>query len=214
VALSLWLAIVKKMSVGRMPLNYFMCFGKNPDEANGNKTLDTVTRKFDTTGILVCVSFVLHIFVFTKIFIYQRKMEKMTPTIELGRMDIPDNGTYENQRKVAWAPNDKQINTSMLRRDRNIPKSMADLTTQILCLSFFVIIGITHKVMNWTKPSGLNEYQNRWLAYFNQIIEFAVAILGISAQYYAKNASLPKTIWRYLRDNTRCTTNLRYDVSS
>ena len=212
VALSLWLAIVKRMSVGRKPLNYYMCSGKNPDEANDNSTLVSVTRKFDTTGILVCVSFVLHIFVFTKIFIYQRKTEKMTQNIELGRMDIPNNGTSKRQRNIAWPSNDEKQNTISLRRHGNIPKSMADLTTQILSLTFFGFIGITTAVMNWTIPEELNEYQNRWLAYSNQIIAIAVAILGISAQYYANNASLPKAIWKKLRDNIHCTSNLLYDV--
>ena len=137
----------------------------------------------------------------------------MTQNIELGRMDIPENGTHEQQRKVAWESNGKQQNPSMLRRDRNIPKSMADLTFQILCLAFFGFIGISTAVMNWTKPAELNEYQNRWLAYSNQIIAIAVAILGIPAQYYAKDASLPKDIWKYLRDHIRSMTNLRYDVN-
>ena len=53
--------MVKMMSVGKMPLNYFMCLGKDPNEDNNAEPPDLVFRKFDTAGIVVVVSFILNI---------------------------------------------------------------------------------------------------------------------------------------------------------
>ena len=135
----------------------------------------------------------MHIAVFfciTKIFLYQRTTEQKSKRIELGRLDITQ--PEGERKKVTWE-DDKN------KRASNLPKSMADLTTQILCLIFALLVSIVNMVMSGKTPDELNEYQNRWLAYFTQIIAVAVAILGISAQYYAKNKALPRAIWRRLR---------------
>ena len=44
--LSCWMALVKRVSVGRMPLNYYMCTGKDPTD--GDDVPKKVTRKYDT----------------------------------------------------------------------------------------------------------------------------------------------------------------------
>ena len=102
--LSLWMALVKKISIGRNPLNYYMCCGKNPDEGNTAEEKNTVIRKYDTTGILVILSFALHLIASTKIFLYQRNMEKRSDNVVLGRMN--DKYASENGRnqgpEVAW----------------------------------------------------------------------------------------------------------------
>jgi hypothetical protein len=136
----------------------------------------------------------LHIGVFfclTKIFLYQRTTEKKSNHIELGRMDTTHNDG-ERKEDNKWKDNKAQ-------KASNLPKSMADLTTQILCLIFALICSIVNIVITGKTPDEFNEYRNRWLPYFSQIIAFALAMLGISAQYYAKNMSLPRAIWRNLR---------------
>ena len=60
---SLIVTAVKRMSVGRMPLNYFMCLGINPDQGKNGPSEPTI-KKLDTTGILVIISFVANIFAF------------------------------------------------------------------------------------------------------------------------------------------------------
>lgn len=204
-ALSFWMALVKRMSVGRIPLNYFMCAGKNPNEQNETEPTNSSPRQYDTTVLLVILSFALHLVASTKVFLYQRQMEKRTSSIELGRMN--DTASTENRnerrRKVAWE--DSESNS--VRRASSLPKSMADLTTQMLCQTFLVVVSIVHTVMNNKKPGELNQYENRWLAYFNQIIFVSVALSGICFQYYAKNDGLRSFIWRKITASIHCTSN-------
>ena len=191
--LSFWSSVVKRMSTGRMPLGYFMCAGKSPDDENSSETSDSITRKFDTTAIVISISFILHIFVSVKIFQYQREAEQAP--IELGRIDGLENDPQ--QRSVSWCNDGNKVNS-------NLFKSMADLTTQMLCLVFLVIAAIVSNIMNRTEPVKLNEYPNRWLAYFIQIVAVALGILGISAQYYFKNTSLRRAVWRKIKELFYC----------
>ena len=82
--MSLWMALVKRISVGRMPLNYYMCSGRDPtsDEEIPGK----VAKKYDTLSLLVIISFIVWVFAAAKIFLYQRKIEQSTRNIELGRI--------------------------------------------------------------------------------------------------------------------------------
>jgi len=165
-----------------------MCAGKNPiGEIDANKQ-NMVIRKLDITNILYCISFALHIVVYSRIYLYQRKTEREAEKIEIGR-GMPD-GVVPQANHQQWSS--------------NLPKSLADLTTQTLCMTFFLGNAIVTMIMNQKEPVELNEYPNRWLAYFSQIICFAVAILGICLQYYVKNPALLRTIVRNIRGDVPC----------
>ena len=191
--LSVWIATVKKMSIGRMPMNYFLCAGKDPNEGHSG-SLETVVHKYESTGILVVLSFVLNICAFVKIFAYQRKMEQSTQSIELGHI-IPSRNNL---------PQLTRPNPNKRHSITNVPKSMADLTTQILIIIFQVSFVVMVMVMNQVKPIDLNKYENRWMVYLVQIVAAAVALLGISVIYYVKNDSLPKAIWREIKERMKC----------
>ena len=190
----LWITAVKRLSLGRMPMNYFMCTGINPDETNGNNKSGIVHKQYDTSGLLVCVSFVLHIFVFTKIFLYERKMEKKINSIKLGI--IKSSGNIVPTVNSAWAAENQ-------KRSLTLPKSMGDLLTQFLCLAHVFSSTILLFVMNKMSPAGLNEYQNRWIIYWNQLIGTSVVVLGISTTYYIRNPYVSKAIWRNIKENLR-----------
>ena len=180
-----WMAGVKRMSVGRMPMNYFMCAGKDPSKEYGENAV--VTKKFDPNCILVVVSIIIDIFALAKIFLYRRKMEKGTQNIELGQLN--NQAPADQRRNEGWNQNkDKKI--------INIPKSMVDLTTYLLCIIINLIFWIAIVAIGQIEPSKLNKYENRWLAYFIQIIGVAIAILGIALQYYMRNFSAFKKIWK------------------
>ena len=191
--LSIWIAAVNRMSVGRMQLTYLMCAGTDPSKEHIGNHPDTIIRKFETVGILVVASVMLNACIFIKIFLYQRKIEQSTQSIELGRMT-----PYQTDSEyVSWTNPNKDTTTS------NVPKSMVDLTTQILCLLFqgtFVAIAL---VRYGFEPLALNKYEHRWMTYYMQIIGPAIAILGISIIYYIKNNSVPKAIWRSINEKIR-----------
>ena len=183
--MSFWMALVKRISVGRMPLNYYMCSGKDPtgdDETQGNGA-----KKYDTLSVLAIISFVVWVVAAAKIFLYQRKIEQSTRNIELGRIQ---NTGSSDQQSVMTMTNPQEWKT------KNMPKSMADLTTQFLCMMLNLVFVIVKITMNQIEPKELNATGNRWLAYYIQIIGVALSIFGISCQYYLKNRSLLNAIWR------------------
>ena len=88
-----WVSMVNRFSIGKMSLNYYLCSGKNPglelsetrysnenrtleDIGNATDTADTASKKLDTTSLIALTSFVIHLVMFAKIFLYQRKVEK------------------------------------------------------------------------------------------------------------------------------------------
>ena len=152
-----------------------------------------VVHKYESTGILVVLSFVLNICAFVKIFAYQRKMEKSTQSIELGHI-IPSRNNL---------PQPTFPNPNKRHSITNVPKSMVDLTTQILIIIFQISFVVMVMVMNQVKPIDLNKYENRWMVYLVQIVAAAVALLGISVIYYVKNNSLPKAISREIKERMK-----------
>ena len=195
--LSFWTTAVKKMSVGQMPLNYFMCAGKNPNEDHINKSSASIHGKFDSVSILIGLSLVLHVFVYAKIFLYQRKIERKIQSIQLGCINGLEENLNQRQRNTAWS-NDAGC-WGPVDKLSNLPKSMADLTTQILCLIAHIIMAILVRVMNQMEPSNLNEYEHRWIVYVNQIVNVAAAGVFVHGLYYARNISVSKTIWRNIK---------------
>lgn len=185
VVLSFWMTLVKRISFGKMPLQYYMCSGKDP--TNENNGQGKHVPKYDTLAILVIISFILYVFASSKIFLYQRKIEKSTKNIELGRIQNIAN------------PNETKNRNDQEFKARNMPKSMADLTTQLLCMMLIIVFFIVSSIINEIEPKNLNSLENRWLVYYMQIIGVALTILGISCQYYVKNKSLSNAIWRKIK---------------
>ena len=167
-----------------------MCCGKDPT-GNDDKDHKNVAKKYDTVQILFFISFIIYCFVSPKIFLYQRKIEKTTKNIELGCMQDSKCSNQQNRPAQNDEPEFKA---------RNMPKSMADLRTQFLCMMLFLSFVIVSYFIHQIEPKELNLYENRWFVYYFQIIGVAFTILGISCQYYVKNKSLRNGIWRQIKD--------------
>lgn len=173
----LWMCTVKRMSVGRMPLNYYMCAGINPQ---GENIPEFNVTKFDAPRYLVLGSYVLHIFVFAKIFLYQRKMERKMKRVQLGI--IHSSGNNDQPQILAKT-------TVNLQRFSNLSKGMVDLVTQSMTFAYFFTNAILLSIMNRMKPNELNEYQNRWIVYWNQLIGIGVALIVLRTIYYIRKFS-------------------------
>ena len=194
--LSLWMTFVKLVSVGEMPLNYFMCVGKHPNDQKKAQSSSSMTKKYDTTALLVIASFLLHVFAAIRIFKYQRQLEKRTKNIEIGRMNAsPRECDRIGAQGIAWT----SYQEHRPAKSSIVPRSMADLLTQLLCLTLLVVVCSVDIAMNKTDPADLNKYQNRWLVYLNQIITFSFGVSGICVQYYARNKAMRDAIWRNMR---------------
>ena len=192
--LGIWLVVVQRLSFGKMPLIYFMCAGKNPKEdAIPKNTLLSKTEKINLVEVLVYVSFSLHIIVLTKIYLYERRIEKRRENIQLGTLtnSNPNNG---DRKKIAWSS--PSNNTS---KTPNLTKSMIDFTTQISCLLFLVVVAsvnITAKKM--MEPNKVDQSKYRWYAYFHQI-DTTVGLILISLIYFMKNSLVFYEIWKRIK---------------
>ena len=192
ILVSFWLSLMKRMSQEGMPLNYHMCTGSKPNDSQKSGSKTDTSGNFNTTVILVCFSFLLHAFILTKIFLYERKMEKTLRGINLGTLQDRSSSSPPEQ-KVAWSTE------NTIDRFPNLSKSMIDFTTQLLCLLLLVGVAIVNTVKNATKLEELNETQNHWYAYSQQA-GFAIAIIGIPLVYYGRKKYISSTIWRRVVD--------------
>ena len=179
-----WLSLVKRMSPGSMPLDYHLCAGTNPNEKKGH--INHKSGEFNTTKILVCFSFMIHVVILTKIFLYEWRMEKAHNNVNIGT--IQNAGSeLPRQRKIAWS------NESKSEKFPNMSKSMIDFTTQLLCMLVMVVVAILNSVKNATKPEELNQDRNGWYAYSQQA-GFGLSIIAIPLVYYGRKKYISKTI--------------------
>ena len=191
VFVSVWLYMVKKMSSRKRLLHYCMCAGKDPMYPYEKSEPKTMPGMYFTI-ILICISVILHVFVFTKIFLYQRKIEQDKENIEIGRINTSEGDRQKP--KEAWSNKQPKRPTNFLSQ------SILDFTTQLLCIMYLVAVSILQGMMSSIEPSQLNDYNNRWYVYFLQIIGVAVAIHVISCVYYAKNKLVSQAIWRRIKE--------------
>ena len=192
VVLSLWMVVVQRLASSRMPLLYFMCTGKSPvEDVNSKDDFLPTAEKINFIEILVYASFALHLIILTKIYLYERRMEKAAEKIQLGRLDISDHNNVQGKR-IAWSAPKTQ-------RAPNMTKSMIDFTTQMSCLLFLVTIAsVNITVKENIEPNQVNQYKYRWFAYFHQI-GITVGIILISLIYCVKNRLIFNAILKRIK---------------
>ena len=192
--LGIWLVVVQRLSFGKMPLIFFMCAGKNPrEDVNPKNKLLSKTEKINLVEILVYVSFALHVIVLTKIYLYERRIERRRENIQLGTLNRSDTNNGEG-RRIAWASSSN--NTS---KTPNLTKSMIDFTTQISCLLFLVVVAsVNITAKNLMEPNHVNQSKYRWFAYFHQI-GTTVGLILISLIYCIKNSLVFNAIWKIIK---------------
>ena len=183
VVLSCWMVVVQRLTYRRMPLLYFMCTGKSPvEDVDSKDNFLPNIEKINFIEILVYASFALHVIILTKIYLYERRMEKAAENIQLGTLDISDYNNVQGKRIALSAP--KTPKTT------NMTKSMIDFTTQMSCLLFLVMIAsVNITVKDNIEPSKVNQNKYRWFAYFHQI-GITVGIILISLIYCVKNRQI------------------------
>lgn len=208
VLVGLWISFVNRMSIGKMSLNYYLCYGKHPgsehsefrQEMNNstheilkNTTNATVGvfKKLDTTSMVGLISFIVHIVLLSKISLYQRKIKKETENIQLGRMH-PLQDSQDSKKNGAG------LGVSNA-------KNMADLCTLSLSFMFLSFYSCILTIMHWyLEPAELNTYRYRWIVYWNQILGVSVSIIGIAGSYFVRNSSVTKAICRNIKNNLYC----------
>ena len=112
------------------------------------------------------------------------------------------NGEVDTDKRIiAWS--NETCNMVPIDKITKLPKSMADLTTQILCLIFHIAMATLAIIMNRANPEDLNEYRYRWIAYTIQIIGLAAASVFVHAFYILRNVAFTDAIKRRVIDIVR-----------
>ena len=82
--IGIWATVVKRFSVGEVPLQYYICTGIDPNKGHGPGNYHCSSKKYNASLIVWVFCLFLHIVLMTKIFCFQRKAEKKVRPIELG----------------------------------------------------------------------------------------------------------------------------------
>ena len=201
-----WISAANRLSVGKMSLNYYLCTGGNPvaknvsietgmengthdTSKNLRNTSDIEPRKLDTTSMVGFMSFILHVIILTKIFLFQKNVEDKTKNI---RIQV---GIEQSE------PNTMESNKRGKRLSLSIPKSLADLQSLVGCLAFLTFYSSILITMNhFIEPAKLNTYKYRWIVYWNQILGVSISIIAITGSYYIRNKSIMTAIWRNFKN--------------
>jgi hypothetical protein len=94
--MAMWVAIVKRFSIGEHPLNHYICAGIDPNNGQGPGHYRCMSKKYNSSVIIVIVCCVLHVALGVKIFWFQRREEKRVKPIELGNF----NADHQNSSEV------------------------------------------------------------------------------------------------------------------
>ena len=85
--IAIWTTIIKRFSVGILPLNHYICSGINPQENLGTKAYQSMAKKYNSSLIVVSLCFLLHVGLGPKILMFKRKSEKKVEPIILGNLN-------------------------------------------------------------------------------------------------------------------------------
>ena len=85
--IAIWTTIIKRFSVGILPLNHYICSGINPQENLGTKAYQSMAKKYNSSLIVVSLCFLLHVGLGPKILMFKRRSEKKVEPIILGNLN-------------------------------------------------------------------------------------------------------------------------------
>ena len=85
--IAIWTTIIKRFSVGILPLNHYICTGINPQEDLGTKPYQSLAKKYNSSLIVVSLCFLLHVALWPKILMFKLKSEKKVEPIILGNLN-------------------------------------------------------------------------------------------------------------------------------
>ena len=106
--IAIWTTIIKRFSVGILPLNHYICSGINPQESLGTKAYQSMAKKYNSSLIVVSLCFLLHVGLGPKILMFKRKSEKKVEPIILGNLNQQhphgDNCLEGNKAQKSFSP--------------------------------------------------------------------------------------------------------------
>ena len=153
---AIWASVVKRFTPGRLPLNYYLCAGINPDENQKEKSYLEDQKKYNTGRTILLLSFLMHLIMIPRIFYYQVKTHKKERPIQLGtnNSDCLD--------KIHANQSFRGRKTQMIRISSN-NKPILDLVTHIAVFTALLSFGIVIIIADNIEPKQLNLEKYNWI---------------------------------------------------
>ena len=190
---ALWTSLVKRVTPGNLPLNYYLCTGLNPSGKDGKEGsfLDT-PQKYNTGRIVMITSFLLHLVTVPRIVYYQLVTVRTERPLRLGIIDNERMNNVEDvERSTCKAPRTtKTLNSS---------QTLLDILTQITFLLCLVAVAVAIRYGEEVEPKSYNMEKYRNIALMVQIYLPCVGFTALHTVLFARNAAMRQRIWKKIK---------------
>ena len=186
--ISVWASCVKRVTPGRLPLNYYLCCGTDPDEDGYSPT---TPQKYNTGRIVVTLSVILHMILIPRIVYYQLVTVRYQKPLQLG---ILDNEVHKEIANIQQTSQKKKTNVESLNKNRTI----FDLFTQITFIVSFIIIGVTIKISEGVEPEMYNLPEYKYIPLTIQLYGPIMGYIAVHVMLFTRNGTMRQFLWRKL----------------
>ena len=189
---AIWAAIVKRMAPGKLPLNFYLCSGVNPNEDEEEGSFLGAAQKYNTGRIILVSSVILHLIMTPRIMYYQYSTVKVEQPIQLGTIENDNAMNFSDSQK----PPEK---TKKANKSFNTNKTILDMITQITFLLCIVFIGITIRISEDIEPKNYNLKRYKYIPLTSQIIGPVIGYIILHTILFRRNTLMRQTIWKKIK---------------
>ena len=194
-----WASIVKRFTPGQLPINYYLCCGKDPNEGNHDNRSDDTFQKYNTGRMIVITSILLHLMAIPRIAYYQLITASNEKPHQLGIMGV------EAQNEGIHSPNTSHKHHSD-PDSMNKNRTIFDLLTQIASLFGFAIIGVTVIISEGVEPKNLNLPEYKYIPFTMQLYGPVIGYIAVHIILFTRNGAMRGLIWRKI--TSKCRSNM------
>ena len=188
---SIWASVVKRFTLGKLPMYYYLCAGTDPNEGLGVGHYLTIPRKYNTGRIIVILSFLLHLLLIPRILYYQLITDRNEQPLELGTV----NNESTNHISDVQIPS---VNRKKAIISGNQNKIVFGIVPQIFVFLSFVGIGILIRIADSVEPTNFNLEEYHWISDSLIIYAPSTGCIALLAVIFTGN-SIREFIWRKIK---------------
>ena len=194
--IAIWGSFVKRVTPGNLPISYFLCCGKDPNENGGDGHYLNTPQKYNTGRIIIAMSFLLHFVMVPRVLYYQLKTVRDQQPLQLGTLENEgSNNNSDGPRSTR-----KRINTL---KNLNNNATILDMATQITFLVSLCIIAVAIINSEHLEPRMMNLDEYKYIPFTIQIYGPFVGFLAIHTILFTRNVAMRQRLWRKIRVNCK-----------
>ena len=198
VLVSIWASLVKRVTPGKLPLNYYLCCGMDPNENGVEGNYINTMSKYNTGRIILIVSFLLHTIMIPRILYYQLVTLRNEQPLQLGTLE--NNECSNNASSDAQRPSNR---TKKTIKSLNNSKTILDMVTQTTFLLCLFAIGVMVRISDEVEPKHYNLDKHKYIPISVQIYLPFFGFVAIHTVLFTRNQAMRQNIWSKLKINFR-----------